>query len=104
MRFIINELIFVATICDMADDKTLISSSEIELAAVMNRFQKELDSLRNDITLICSEIASLTVLLDDESHFSFLQFFQKKSHLIISLKGHLITLTTPITTPHVIKN
>ncbi len=80
------ELIFVATICDMADDKTLISSSESKLTSVMNPFQKELDSLRHDITLICSEIASLTVLLDDEEEIDAeaLEALDQSAKLLLS--------------------
>jgi hypothetical protein len=49
----------------MADDKTLISSSEIELISVINPFLKELDSLRHDITSIHSRITSFTSRLED---------------------------------------
>jgi hypothetical protein len=95
MRFIINELIFVATICDMADDKTLISSSDIELSTVINPFLKELDSLRHDITLICSEITSLTVLLDDEEEIDAeaLEALDQSAKLLLSTIDGCASLT-----------
>ena len=96
-----NELIFVATICTMADDKTLIRSAESKLAAIVNPFAQELDSLRHDITLIHSDITSLTVRLDDGADIDAeaLEALDQSAKLLLSTIDGCTSLTEETASP-----
>ena len=104
MRFNLNahQLIFVATLVNMADDKSLIGSSGIDHTAIIEPFVQEIDSLLHDITSIHSKITSFTLRLDGEEEIDAeaLELSDQSAKLLMStIEGrasHLMQMASSI--------